>query len=134
MRLTRHQAAIKVDLDGEPPLSIRDVTRLLRRAGYTPLALAITRSPSGNGYHMVVHVSPRPTSAMEVVALALLLGSDVNREAMQLFRARGFPNAPRWMRDMWNVLYLPDPQRMRHVHLVSETLLAGAGMVAVART
>jgi hypothetical protein len=118
MRLTREQAAVKIDLDDDgPPLTIRDVTRLMRRAGYKPVALFIGRSPSGEGWHMILHVSPRPSSPFEVVALALLLGSDVNREAMQLFRARGFHDAPRFMKDAWNVLYEPHPQRARHLSL-----------------
>lgn len=66
---------------------------------------------------MIVHVSPRPSSPFEVVALALLLGSDVNREAMQLFRARGFSDVPKFMRDKWNVLYTPDARRARHLSL-----------------
>lgn len=114
MKLTREQAAIKVDWDGDPPLDLRGITRLLRRAGYHPVALMQATSPSGNGTHIIVHVVPRPSSPFEVVALALLLGSDMNREAMQLFRARGFDDAPRFMRDMWNVLYAPHPHRMRH--------------------
>lgn len=116
-RLTRDQAAVKVDVDGNRPLTVRDVTRRVRRAGYKPVALFIGRSPSGKGWHMILHVSPRPVSPFEVIALALLLGSDVNREAMQLFRAKGFQYVPRFMRDAWNVLYEPHPQRVRHLTL-----------------
>lgn len=115
--MTREQAAVKVDVDSDTPLTVRDVTRRLRRAGYKPVALFIGRSPSGNGWHMIVHVSPRPSSPFECVALALLLGSDVNREAMQLFRARGFSDVPKFMRDAWNVLYEPHPKRARHLSL-----------------
>lgn len=114
MKMTRDQAAIKVDWDGKPPLTIRDITRLLKRAGYNPVALASMVSPSGKGTHLIIHVSPRPSSPFEVVALAMMLGSDINREAMQLFRARGFTSVPRFMRDAWNVLYEPNPHRMRH--------------------
>ncbi len=118
MRLTRDQAAIKVDIDDTRTVpSIEEVTRLLRRAGYRPFALMIDRSPSGNGWHVIVHVSPRPSSPFEVVALGLLLGSDVNREAMQLFRARRFVDVPRMMKDAWNVLYSYHPHRVRHLSL-----------------
>jgi len=117
MSLTRDQAAVKVDYDDDTPPNLRNVTRLVRRAGYTPKAVLLDRSPSGHGWHMILHVSPRPSSPFEVVALALVLGSDVNREAMQLFRARRFAGASRLMRDTWNVLYAPHPQRMRHLSL-----------------
>lgn len=116
--MTRDQAVIKVDIDaGDWCPSICEITRLLRRAGYTPVAVGCGRSSSGKGWHFTIHVSPRPTSPFEVVALQLLLGSDRNREAMQMSRARRFSAAPRWMRNHWNVLYLPHPQRVRHLQL-----------------
>lgn len=117
MKLTRDQAAVKVDWDGPVPYSLYDVTRLLRRAGYVPVAAMLDTSPSGTGTHMILHVSPRPTSPYEVVALALLLGSDPYREAMQLYRARAFSDVPRFMRDAWNVLYAPHPHRSRKLSL-----------------
>lgn len=118
MRMTREQATVKLDIDAEDAfLSIRELTRRLRRAGYRPIAIGNGYSPSGKGQHVVIHVSTRPTSPFEVVALQLLLGGDREREAMQLFRARSFLKAPRWMRDYWNVLYLPHPLRQRHLQL-----------------
>lgn len=113
--MTREQAAVKVDIDGQYEPSVEEVTRLLRRAGYRPVALTYLTSPSGLGMHLIVHVSPRPSSPYEVVALALILGSDVNREAMQMHRAKAFPKVPMFMRDAWNVLYAPHPQRQRHM-------------------
>jgi hypothetical protein len=113
--MTRDQSAVKVDIDAGDPPTIRTVTRLLRRAGYKPVAMTTNRSPGGNGWHVVVHVSPRPKSPYEVIALTLILGGDVNREAMQMHRARGFFRVRGWMRDAWNVLYVPHPNRQRHV-------------------
>jgi hypothetical protein len=115
--MTRKQAAVKVDIDDGDAPTIRTVTRLLRRAGYKPVALCVTRSPGGYGWHVVVHVSPRPKSPYEVIALQLILGGDRNREAMQMHRARSFFKVPGWMRDMWNVLYLSHPQRSRHLEI-----------------
>lgn len=118
MRLSREQAAIKVDVDAEDAWPhISEIQRIVRRAGYRLVAVGNAKSPSGKGYHIIVHVSPRPSSPYEVVALALLLGSDKNREAMQMQRARAFPHVPKFMRDAWNVLYEPHPQRMRHLSL-----------------
>lgn len=117
MRLTRDQAEVKIDLDSPVEPDIPEMTRLLARAGYTIHDTAMRKSPGGNGWHVVLEVNPRPVSPYEVVALQLLLGSDRNREAMQLNRARAFRHCEKWMRDMWNVLYLPHPQRERHRQL-----------------
>ena len=114
-KMTEKQATIKVDVDNaKAPPSIGEICRILRRAGYEPEAVGIGRSPSGEGFHVVLHVSPRPSSPYEVVALQLLLGGDREREAVQMFRARMFGKAPSWMRDHWNVLYLPNDKRERH--------------------
>jgi hypothetical protein len=131
MRMTRHQATVKLDIDkGQPLPTAKELTGLLRRAGYRPIAMGTAVSPSGRGYHVLIHVSPRPVSAFEVVALQLLLGGDRRREALQMLRARNFAKAPGWMRDRWNVLYLPHSQRMRHVSL--QFLTAEARPVVVA--
>ena len=116
MKLTMEQAAIKLDIDGPAP-SVNELVRLLIRAGYKPFAMWYGRSPSGKGWHVVIHVRPRPTSPHEVVALQAILGGDPNREAMQMERAKAFPSVPMFMRDAWNVLYAPHHHRMRHLHL-----------------
>lgn len=113
--LTKRQAEIKLDIDGE--LDTQEVFRLLRRGGYRATAMGIRRSPGGSGWHVNVHVIPTPRHPMEVVALQAILGGDRNREAMQLHRARCFYDVPMWMRNIWNVLYLPDPRRNRHVKI-----------------
>jgi hypothetical protein len=51
--------------------------------------------------------------------LQAILGGDVNREAMQMHRAKKFAGAPKFMRDAWNVLYAPHPKRQRRLSLGS---------------
>lgn len=92
-----------------------DILRLLRRAGYEPVAWMQDQSPSGTGWHVIIHVEPCPETAYEVVALEAICGGDRNREAMQMHRARCLARVPKWMRDAWNVLYAPHPHRQRHV-------------------
>lgn len=115
--MTRDQSAVKVDWDGDAWMDIGEMTRRVMRAGYRLVAVATAPSPSGKGHHCIVHVSPRPSCPFEVVALALILGSDVNREMMQMVRAVAFRAVPQHMKDAWNVLYEPHPQRIRHLKL-----------------
>jgi len=115
--MTREQAAVKLDLDAGATFDSIEAARLLRRAGYRWESVSQRRSPSGKGWHVVLYIVPRPRSPFEVVALQLLLGGDRNREAMQLHRARNFQDAPRFMRDAWNVLYQPHVNRYRHLKL-----------------
>jgi hypothetical protein len=115
--LTRNQAKIKVDWDSETEPDTLQMDKLLQRAGYCLVEREVRRSPSGNGWHIVMHVLPRPRCVYEVIALQAILGGDVWREARQMQRARAFPRVPKWMRDKWNVLYLPHPQRSRHLSL-----------------
>lgn len=115
--MTREQAAVKLDIDAGASFDSMDAARVLRRAGYRWEAFSQRRSPSGKGWHIVLYIVPRPRSPFEVVALQLLLGGDRNREAMQMHRARQFPNAPRFMRNAWNVLYQPNVNRHRHLKL-----------------
>lgn len=100
---------VKVDVDRGRPLSIRELVKRLARAHRRPVWLAQRRSPSGRGWHVVIRVCPLPRSACETVALQLLCGSDVYREAYNVQRARRVDGreVPRWWRhpDHWNVLY-----------------------------
>ena len=82
-----------------------DIQRLLSRAGYVPVWMSECRSPGGNGWHIVLELDPEPRTAEEVVALQAILGSDVNREACNLHRARVLWRVPKWARSWWNVLY-----------------------------
>jgi len=118
MRLTREQAQVKLDLDGCDAPDMEAVRRLVSRAGYSIVEMSERTSPSGTGRHVVLNVSPRPIHPMEVVALQAICGSDPYREAMQMHRARAFAKAPKWMRDIWNVLYQSHRHRHRHIQLL----------------
>lgn len=115
--MTKAQAVVKLDIDAGHRFNSSECARVLRRAGYKWTALGMRRSPSGKGWHVFLHVTPRPRCPFEVVALQILLGGDAGREATQMNRARGFRRAPRWMRDAWNVLYAPHPHRQRRATL-----------------
>lgn len=131
MKLTKQQAQVKLDIDnegGQPlergdRLSLDRIQLLLRRAGYRVVEHEVRRSPSGTGWHVVLTVRPRPKTPCEVVALQAICGSDPYREAMQMSRARWFGIMPRWTRDSWNVLYLPDDRRERHSRKLSRILI-----------
>lgn len=115
--MTPEQARIKLDIDGGKLPDLWTLWRRCQRAGVKINWLSQVRSPSGKGWHLVLDVSPRPASAMEVVALQAVLGGDLWREAMQVCRARAFPRVPRFMQDAWNVLYRYDYRRARHLVL-----------------
>jgi hypothetical protein len=112
--MTAAQALVKLDIDrGRKRPRLDTLVRKCERAGVRIRALSETRSPGGYGWHVVLQVSPRPRTPMEVVALEAVLGGDSWRSAMQVARARAFPRCPRFMRDAWNVLYQPHPARRR---------------------
>lgn len=116
--MNKEQSLIKLDLDGCVSVDTETIRRRIERAGYSiKNVIASRQSPSGKGWHVVLEVEPRPKSPYEVVALQAICGSDPYREAMQMNRARNFFRAPAWMRNTWNVLYLPHPQRHRHIQL-----------------
>ena len=119
--MTRNQAVLKIDVDRPEHPDLDTMHKLLQRAGYRAVDTMVRQSPSGNGWHVVIQVQPRPKCPFEVVALQAILGGDVWREARQMERARAFQSAPKWMRNHWNVLYLSHPQRTRHLSLESVT-------------
>ena len=111
---------LKLDLDERTIWSVRSTDKakaLLARAGYAVQALMWRRSPGGKGLHVVIETSPQPTSAMEVVALQAILGSDPWREMLQVERARGYEASPSHMKDAWNVLYEASPARSKRIVL-----------------
>lgn len=118
--LTRRQAEIKLDVDEGHPPDLQVVSQLLERAGYRIETWTQQHSPGGTGWHVIIEVSPRPTTAMEVTALQAICGSDPWREAVNVVRARSFVKAPKFMRDRWNVLYRSDKARSRHLTLNAE--------------
>lgn len=115
--LSASQALVKLDVDRAKAPTVMRLVRLCDRAGITINWLRQSRSPGGKGWHIVLDVSPRPRTAMEVVALQVVLGSDPWREAVSVQRARVFPVAPSFMRDRWNVLYTRGHVRVRRVCL-----------------
>jgi hypothetical protein len=100
---------LKVDVDGGRPLPLGVMLARCARAKRRVLRLAESVSPSGKGWHVWVWVSPPPRTAVEVVALQLLLGSDPLREAYYVQRARAVDagEVSRYWRkyDRWNVFY-----------------------------
>lgn len=115
--MTSEQALVKVDWDSKRQPPFTRMRMLLQRAGYGIVWASLCKSPSGNGWHVVFALRPRPQSPYEVVALQAILGGDPWREAIQIQRAAAFPHVPRWMRDRWNVLYVKDKNRIRHLRL-----------------
>lgn len=99
--------ALKIDVDRSEPLPIVELLRRSLRANVKIENLAQWRSPSGKGWHILIEVRPAPKTAMEIVALQMLFGSDPYREAYNINRARavdGGAVSPFWRR-RWNVFY-----------------------------
>lgn len=98
---------VKVDVDQARPLRMAEVARRLVMANRRLVALGQEVSPSGRGVHLWVRVQPSPRTAVEVVALQLLLGSDPRREAYNLNRARAVDagQVRGYWRRHWNVFY-----------------------------
>lgn len=95
-------------------MALGRVAWLLQRAGFVPIVLGQTRSPSGRGWHVELDVAPTPTP-LEVVALQAILGSDRGREACNLHRARMIVGGRvrGWWAERWNVLYAERGRRRR---------------------
>lgn len=104
--LSERQALVKIDIDkGMHRPTLYELQRTLARAGYSIAWMMEKCSKSLKGFHIVLSVNPRPRTAMEVVALQAILGSDPNREACNVLRARQWAHLPKFWRDRWNVLY-----------------------------
>jgi hypothetical protein len=101
------EAVVRLDLDGWRGLSVGRMVRLLGRMGYRPQWLSERRSPGGRGWHVEIGIRPAPRTAMEMVAVQAILGSDRGREAYNLERARqvdaGIVSS--YWAERWNVLY-----------------------------
>lgn len=101
-------AWLKLDIDaGMPRPTLYDLRRRLYRAGYRIQWLSECRSPGGRGWHLTLCVRPSPRTALEVVALQAILGSDPDREACNCWRARMLRDneISGFWRERWNVLY-----------------------------
>ena len=99
---------LKIDVDAHQQcLTIGRLAAQARRAGVTIHWMRQERSRSGRGWHLLVAVSPAIASAMEIVALQAIFGSDPAREANNILRARALPHVPEFWQTRWNVLYDP---------------------------
>jgi hypothetical protein len=104
-----------VDPDWKVAESI--LTRRCYRAGF--VVMEFEHTGSTNGWHVKMRVHPRP-DPVAAVALQAILGSDPLRESCNLQRARALdewtkkptPGGAFWG-PRWNVLYLPNPKRVR---------------------
>jgi hypothetical protein len=97
---------LKIDWDShEEALTVGDIVRRLRWAGFRLEWWREDFSPSGSGRHLVLRLAPRPKNPYVIVALQAILGSDPYREAANVQRVRSLPTMPRWARRMWNTLY-----------------------------
>lgn len=104
--LSEKQALVKLDIDkGMHRPTLYELQRTLGRAGYKINWMMEKSSPSRTGFHIVLSIRPKPKTATEVTALQAILGSDPNREACNLFRAKQWRKLDRFWRDRWNVLY-----------------------------
>lgn len=116
--LAKAHAEVKLDIDSSRKRPTVDaVIRKLDRAGYRLVCMWERRSPGGKGWHIGLTVEPRPRSAVEVVALQAILGSDPWREAVTLQRARCYHKTPPFARGWFNVLYEPCRERSRRVNM-----------------
>lgn len=94
---------IKLDYDGTLPVDL--TYRINWTASVVGLGIkAIRIDRTRRGYHVIVCVRGC-VSAVSVVALQAILGSDPKRETFNLVRARGLHKVPSAWRGRWNVLY-----------------------------
>jgi len=99
---------LKIDVDRlRGRLSKDELWRRARIAQLELVGVTDVRSPSGRGWHRYIVVRPAPQTALEVVALQLLFGSDPIREAMNFVRARlvDRKEVSAFWRARWNTLY-----------------------------
>lgn len=97
---------ILIDVDeGMPRLSNSTLRARLARAGYYTWCINRRTSPGGKGEHIRIRVYPTPPTAMEIVALQAVCGSDPLRESSNILRARNLPKVPKFWQRRWNVLY-----------------------------
>lgn len=84
----------------------------LRAAGYRVVSMQALGSRRHT--HLVIRVKPAPRRLMEKITLQLLCGSDPDREANNIRRAKVLRRMPGWARQTANVLYeKPSTRRNR---------------------
>jgi hypothetical protein len=113
---------VKLDIDNGDPPTMAFLHYRLTRAGYRGVEwISFTRSPGGQGWHVCLLPVPRPTTAIEVAAVQLLLGSDPEREAVVLHRARLYPHTPPFARGWFNVVYTKHSARSRRLRVRNDS-------------
>ena len=118
MTICERDAEVKLDIDSKLKRpTVNEMVRKLDRAGYRIVTMWERRSPGGKGWHIGLTLSPRPRSAVEVVALQAILGSDPWREAVTLARARVYASTPSFAKSWYNVLYVPCRERQRRTKI-----------------
>lgn len=98
------RTVLRLDYDRlcPPRDSYRRVVAALRWLRLRPLAIVYRRT--ARGWHVKVAVSRR-CSALVVVALQAIMGSDPRRETFNLVRARVLPRVPSEWRTRYSVLF-----------------------------
>lgn len=94
---------IKLDYDGRLPARLLNRIGLVCRVHRLPV-LAVSVAPTRHGFHVTVVVRGR-VSAMRLVLLQSLLGSDWKRELYNSRRAMAWRHVPAFWRNRANVLY-----------------------------
>lgn len=93
------------DFDGPLPVDVMKRIQMVARShSIGAYAVAMERSGSGRGWHVTV-VCGKRLSAMRVVALQAIIGSDWKRELFNSRRAAAWRRVPGFWRKRANVLY-----------------------------
>lgn len=98
--------AVLVDVDLTPSAvhnALPVARERLRAAGYRVRSIMV--APSRRHVHLIIRVIPKPRTLIEKILLQLLCGSDPDREANNLRRAKTLRRMPAWARRTANVLY-----------------------------
>lgn len=98
---------LKLDVDRPRPLPYWRVWWLARLCGWHVEWISHRRTPGRGYWHIEVGLTDA-LRAVEVVAAQAILGSDRNREAFNLVRARMIEydrDVPRYWRQNYNVLF-----------------------------
>lgn len=93
----------KLDIDGELPAElVQSICWTLHRLDNAPQLVRIDRT--ARGWHVTIELE-RDVTALELVAMQAILGSDPRRETFNLVRVRNLADVPPCWEERWNVLY-----------------------------
>jgi hypothetical protein len=88
--------------EGKRAPNYRGICHVLRTLGLVPLRVLYRRTRKG--WHVVLEHNGE-LSPTEQVCAQFALGSDRKRELLNLMRVMRLPNAPKFWRERWNLLY-----------------------------